>query len=141
MFSLPSLYPQHHSRDKIFQALFRFLMSRGSKVARIINDHSGEGLGTRLRICGDIRVKVNPISKLNRHPADLFTKLSKGKFFSKLDLSTHINSYPWTRSQGVMLLLTCIRDCFNILSHLAFCQHLQYSKELLKVCCRELMEL
>ena len=45
---LTSLYPRRHSRDKISQALSRFSMSRGSKVARLINAHSGDGLGTRL---------------------------------------------------------------------------------------------
>ena len=43
-----------------------------------------------VRICGDFRVTVNPVSKLDRYPIpkveDLFVKLSKGKHFSKLDL-------------------------------------------------------
>ena len=43
-----------------------------------------------VRICGDFRVTVNPVSKLDRYPIpkveDLFVKLSKGKQFSKLDL-------------------------------------------------------
>ena len=49
--SLSSLYlvpSRRHSRDKISQALSRFSMSRSSKVTRIINAYSGEGLGTRL---------------------------------------------------------------------------------------------
>ena len=43
-----------------------------------------------VRICGDFRVTVNPVSKLDRYPIpkveDLFAKLSKGKLFSKLDM-------------------------------------------------------
>ena len=44
-----------------------------------------------IRICGDISVTINPVSKLDRYPIpkveDLFTRLKKGKYFSKLDLS------------------------------------------------------
>ena len=44
-----------------------------------------------VRVCGDFRMTVNPISKLNRYPIpkveDLFAKLAKGKTFTKLDLS------------------------------------------------------
>ena len=44
-----------------------------------------------VRICGDFSVTVNPVSKLDRYPIpkveDLFARLSKGKLFSKLDLS------------------------------------------------------
>ena len=46
---------------------------------------------TSVRICGDFRVTVNPVSKLDKYPIpkveDLFAKLEKGKYFSKLDLS------------------------------------------------------
>ena len=44
-----------------------------------------------VRICGDFSVTVNPVSKLDKYPIpkveDLFVRLSKGKYFSKLDLS------------------------------------------------------
>ena len=44
-----------------------------------------------IRICGDFSVTVNPVSKLDKYPipkvTDLFAKLGKGKYFSKLDLS------------------------------------------------------
>ena len=44
-----------------------------------------------VRICGDFKLTVNKVSKLDRYPIprieDLFTKLSGGKLFSKLDLS------------------------------------------------------
>ena len=53
---------------------------------------------TNVRICGDFRVTVNPVSKLDRYPipktTDLFTKLSKEKFFSKLDLSHAYQQLP-----------------------------------------------
>jgi hypothetical protein len=44
-----------------------------------------------VRICGDFRMTVNPVSKLNRYPIprieDLFATLQGGKKFTKLDLS------------------------------------------------------
>ena len=44
-----------------------------------------------VRICGDFRVTVNPVSKLHRYPIpkieDIFATLEGGKIFTKLDLS------------------------------------------------------
>ena len=44
-----------------------------------------------VKICGDFRMTVNPVSKLGRHPIlrieDLFANLKKGKSFTTLDLS------------------------------------------------------
>ena len=44
-----------------------------------------------VRICGDFRMTINPVSKLNRYPLpkieDLFSNLAKGKVFSKLDVT------------------------------------------------------
>ena len=48
---------------------------------------------TSVRICGDFRVTVNPVSRLNRYPIpkieDLFAKIASanGKIFSTIDLS------------------------------------------------------
>ena len=43
-----------------------------------------------VRICGDYKLTVNPVSKLDRYPIprieDLFSKLAGGKSFTKLDL-------------------------------------------------------
>ena len=47
-----------------------------------------------VRVCGDFRMTVNPVSKLNRYPIpkveDLFATLERGKTFTKLDLSHDI---------------------------------------------------
>ena len=44
-----------------------------------------------VRICGDFKVTLNSVSKLDRHPIprieDLFARLGGGKLFSKLDMS------------------------------------------------------
>lgn len=46
---------------------------------------------TSVRICGDFKVTVNRVSKLDRYPIpkieDLFAKLAGGKKFSQLDMS------------------------------------------------------
>ena len=53
-----------------------------------------------VRICGDFdfRVTVNPVSKLDAYPIpkveDIFATLSKGKFFSKLDLKQAYQQLP-----------------------------------------------
>ncbi len=45
----------------------------------------------RVRICGDFKQTVNPVTKLDKYPIpqveDLFAKLAGGKAFTKLDLS------------------------------------------------------
>lgn len=42
-----------------------------------------------IRICGDYKVTINPLIKIDRYPiprvADLFAKIEGGKFFSKID--------------------------------------------------------
>ena len=47
--------------------------------------------GTSLRICGDFKVTVNQVSKLDKYPIpkidDLFAQLAGGKMFTKLDMS------------------------------------------------------
>ena len=44
-----------------------------------------------VRICGDYKLTVNAVAKLDTYPLpridDLFTSLSGGKYFSKLDLA------------------------------------------------------
>ena len=47
--------------------------------------------GKSLRLCGDFRVTVNQVSKLDKYPIpkidDLFAKLAGGRSFTKLDIS------------------------------------------------------
>lgn len=47
--------------------------------------------GKSVRICGDFRMTLNPVSKLNRYPIpkteDILATLERGKIFTKLDLS------------------------------------------------------
>ena len=61
-------------------------------AAPIVPVQKGDG---QIRICGDYKVTVMPMSRwtntLYRKPEDLFTSLSGGQKFSKLDLKTIIN--------------------------------------------------
>ena len=51
-----------------------------------------------VRVCGDFRMTINPISRLNWYPIpkvdDLFANLGKGSFFTKLDLSQAYQQLP-----------------------------------------------
>ena len=54
-------------------------------VAVVKRDRKG------IRICGDFKVTINPVSQLHRYPIpkieDIFATLQGGKTFTKLDLS------------------------------------------------------
>ena len=51
-----------------------------------------------VRICGDFKVTVNPVVKLDKYPIpkieDLFVHLAGGKTFTKLDLSQAYQQLP-----------------------------------------------
>ena len=51
-----------------------------------------------VRICGDFKQTLNPVSKLDRYPIpkveDLFAKLAGGQKFTKLDLSQAYQQLP-----------------------------------------------
>ena len=51
-----------------------------------------------IRICGDFKLTVNPVVKLDKYPIpkveDLFAQLAGGKTFTKLDLSQAYQQLP-----------------------------------------------
>jgi len=51
-----------------------------------------------LRICGDFKLTLNRVPRLDRYPIpkveDLFAKMSGGKTFSKLDMSQAYQQIP-----------------------------------------------
>jgi len=62
-----------------------------------------------VRLCGDIRMTVNPVAKFHRHPIprvdDLFATLQGGKKFTKLDLSQtyqQLSLHPDSRNYAVI---------------------------------------
>ena len=70
-----------------------------------------------VRICGDYRVTVNPVSNLNRYPipkmADLFAKLGKGRFFSKLDLSHAYQQLPLDEQSKQFVVINTHKGMFR----------------------------
>ncbi len=72
---------------------------------------------TSVRICGDFRMTVNPVSKLHRYPLptvdNLFTTLAEGKIFTKLDLTQAYQQLKLdTQSQNYVVINT--KGCFCI---------------------------
>ena len=53
---------------------------------------------TNVRICGDFKQTINPVSTLDKYPIpkveDLFSTLAGGKIFSKIDLSQAYQQLP-----------------------------------------------
>ena len=70
-----------------------------------------------VRICGDFSVTVNPVSKLDRYPIpkveDLFARLSKGKHFSKLDLSQAYQQLPLEEDSKKYVVINTHRGLFR----------------------------
>ncbi len=91
-----------------------------------------------IRICGDFKLTVNKVSKLDRYPLprieDLFTNLSGGVAFIKLGLS---QAYQQLELDDVSKQFTVINThrglSDRIVFHLGFRQRLEYSKDLWKI--------
>ena len=70
-----------------------------------------------VRICGDFRLTVNPVSKLDRYPIpkveDLFAKLSKGKCFTKLDLSQAYQQLPLEEESKKFVVINTHKGLFQ----------------------------
>ncbi len=99
----PTAVPRFHRarsvpfalRDKVEKELKR-LENEGTIESIEYSDWAApivvvlKGDKVNVRICGDLKVTVNPVSKLEQYPIpkveDLFVQLAKGKLFSKLDL-------------------------------------------------------
>ena len=71
-----------------------------------------------IRICGDYKVTVNAVSKLEEYPLprvkDLFAALSGGKVFSKLDLSHAYQQIVLEEDTKNLLSLTHRRVYFGL---------------------------
>ena len=70
-----------------------------------------------VRICGDFRVTVNPVSKLDKYPIpkveDLFASLRKGKHFTKLDLSQAYQQLPLDDDSKKYVVINTHRGLFR----------------------------
>ena len=68
-----------------------------------------------VRICGDFKQTVNPVSKLDRYPKieDLFAKLSKEKRYTKLDLSQAYLQVPLDEESKKLLVVNTPKGLFR----------------------------
>ena len=70
-----------------------------------------------VRICGDFSVTINPVSKLDRYPIpkveDLFARLRKGRYFSKLDLSQAYQQLPLDEHSKKYVVINTHRGLFR----------------------------
>ena len=72
---------------------------------------------TSVRICGDFRLTVNPISHLDNYPIpkveDLFARLAKGKQFTKLDLSQAYQQLPLDEESKQFVVINTHKGLFQ----------------------------
>ena len=70
-----------------------------------------------VRICGDFRLTVNPVSKLDSYPIpkveDLFARLRGGKYFTKLDLSQAYQQLPLEEDSKRYVVINTHRGLFR----------------------------
>ena len=68
-------------------------------------------------ICGDFRQTINPVLKLDRYPIpkieDLFATLSKGKSFTKLDLSQAYQQLPLEEESKQFVVINTTKGLFR----------------------------
>ena len=60
-----------------------------------------------IRVCGDFKQTINPVSRLDRYPIpkveDLFTSLSGGRAFSKIEVPKLTGKFPLRKSHDSTL--------------------------------------
>ena len=96
-----------------------------------------------IRICGDYKVTVNSMSKLDNYPIpkaeDLFATLGGGEKFTKLDLSQAYQQLPLEEDSKQYTTINTHRACFNITGcPMEYRQRQVSSKELWKTSFRGL---
>lgn len=70
-----------------------------------------------IRICGDFCMTVNPVSKLDAYPIpkveDLFAQLTKGKLFSKIDLTQAYQQLPLDERSKELVAINTQKGLFR----------------------------
>ncbi len=73
--------------------------------------------GKSVQICGDFKQTINPASKLDRYPIpkiqDLFSELSGGKSFTKLDLSQAYVQIPLEEESKNLVVINTHKGLFR----------------------------
>ena len=76
-----------------------------------------KGDKSSVRICGDFRQTVNPVSKLDRYPIpkveDLFTTLANGKSFTTIDLSHAYQQLPLDEASKQYVVVNTHKGLFR----------------------------
>ena len=71
-----------------------------------------------VRVCGDFKQTINPVSRLDRYPIprveDLFTSLSGSKVFSKIDLSQAYQQVPLEEGSRQYVAINTQKGLFQI---------------------------
>ena len=95
-----------------------------------------------IRICGDYKVTVNKVSKLDNYPIpkseDLFVTLNGGKQFSKLDISQAYQQVLLEDSSKQYTTINTHKGLFQY-THLPYHLLLEYTKGLWKIYFREFL--
>ncbi len=93
-----------------------------------------------IRICGDFRLTINPVSKLDNYPIpraeDIFATLGKGRYFTKIDLRHAYQQLLLDdESKGYLVINTPNGDYSGILDcHLECLLYLVSSRDLWNLC-------
>ncbi len=70
-----------------------------------------------IRLCGDFKVTVNPVAKLDRYPVpkveDLFATLKRGKLFTKLDLRHAYQQLPLDEDSKKYVVINTTKGLFR----------------------------
>ena len=126
----PEAVPRFHKartvpysmRDKVEEELQR-LVTEGTLEAVDYSDWAAPIVPVlksdhkSVRICGDFRTTVNPVSKLNKYPIprveDLFASLQRGKTFTKIDLSQAYQQLQLDESSKKYVVINTQRGLFR----------------------------
>jgi len=77
-----------------------------------------------VRICGDFKQTVNPVSSLDKYPIpkieDLFAILANGKFFSNIDLSQAYQQLPLADESKQYVVISTHKGLLNHYTCLPF---------------------
>ena len=70
-----------------------------------------------IRLCGDFKVTVNPVAKLDRYPVpkveDLFATLKRGRLFTKLDLRHAYQQLPLDEDSKKYVVINTTKGLFR----------------------------
>ena len=70
-----------------------------------------------IRVCGDFKQTINPVSPLDSHPIpkveDLFASFAGGKFFSKIDLSQAYQQVPLDEKSKKYVVINTSKGLFR----------------------------